>query len=113
MDFEIISDIQGVQAHIQADIERVLPILSQQILKDCNYFCKQDQGGLISSSLTSSDLEHGNLIWNTVYANRQYWLPATVTDVNSHAAYMWCHKAFNKFGRDWEMLLQKLLEGGR
>lgn len=111
MSFKIKSDVHGTRAQIQSDVDRVLPILSAQILEDCNYFCKQDQGGLIDSSLIASDLQHGELIWNTMYANRQYWLPATCTDVNSNAAYMWCHKAYDRFGQDWSKLLQKLLEG--
>ena len=109
--FEIVTDMPGIKAQIKADTKRVLPALSQQILKDCNYFCKQDQSGLIDSSLTASRPEDGDLIWDTLYANRQYWLPATCTDVNSNAAYMWCHKAYDTYGQDWERLLQKLLEG--
>ena len=109
--FEIHTDMAGVKTQVSADIDRVLPILSQQILKDCNYFCKQDQGGLIDSSLIASRPEEGDLVWDTVYANRQYWLPATCTDINSNAAYMWCHKAYDRFGDDWQRLLQKLLEG--
>ena len=92
-EFEIETDIPGIKLQIRQAIDRALPVLAQQILKDCNYFCKQDQGGLINSSLIASNVESGDLIWDTVYANRQYWLPTACTDVNSNAAYMWCHKA--------------------
>lgn len=109
-EFEIETDIPGIKLQIRQAIDRALPVLAQQILKDCNYFCKQDQGGLINSSLIASNVESGDLIWDTVYANRQYWLPTACTDVNSNAAYMWCHKAYDRFHDDWEKLLQKLLE---
>ena len=56
MDLEINTDSFAVKAQIEADIQRVLPILSQQILQDCNYFCKQDQGGLIASSQNGQQL---------------------------------------------------------
>lgn len=111
-EFEIETDMSGVRAQVKAAIDRALPILAQQILEDCNYFCKQDQDTLIDSSLTASDISNGDLIWDTVYANRQYWLPAACTDVNSNASYMWCHKAYDRFHEDWEKLLQKLLEEG-
>ena len=77
MNLEINTDSFAVKAQIEADIKRVLPVLSQQILQDCNYFCKQDQGGLIASSQTASNFEEGTLIWNTVYAVMQYYLGAT------------------------------------
>lgn len=112
MNFEVSMDIAGIEADIQADIGRALPILSQQILQDCNYFCKQDQGGLIASSLSKSDLEHGELIWDTAYAAMQYYLGAASHDVNPHATKMWCEKAYAHFGREWETLLQRLLENG-
>jgi hypothetical protein len=110
--FKVSTDVNGVLMRIQKNENRALPALSMQVLKDCNYYCKQDQGGLIASSLTASDLNSGILIWDTKYANRQYWLPATSTDVNANASYMWCHKAYNRFGKSWGILLQKLFEEG-
>jgi len=74
MDFKIDTDTAAVQAMVQADIDECLGIVSLQILLDCNYFCKQDQGGLIASSLTHSDTENGDLIWQTAYAVAQYYL---------------------------------------
>ena len=110
MDFVVESDIGSIVADIKADTDACLMILSMQILKDCNYFCKQDQGDLISSSITKSDLEHGDLIWDTVYARMQYYLGATSHDVNPNATKMWCEKAFSVYGKDWDALLQKLME---
>ena len=109
-EFEIETDIPGIKLQIRQAIDRALPVLAQQILNDCNYFCKQDQSDLINSSLIASNIDDGDLIWYTVYANRQYWLPTACTDFNSNAAYMWCHKAYDRFHEDWEKLLQKLLE---
>lgn len=110
LQFEIETDRAGLRAVVRNDIRRALPILSQQILADCNYFCKQDQSGLINSSITASDIDHGDLVWDTAYAAMQYFLPSAVKDVNPNAASMWCHKACEVYGKDWEKLLQKLLE---
>ncbi|MEG1075367.1 MAG: minor capsid protein, partial [Ruthenibacterium sp.] len=73
-DIAVDTDTVGIRAKIKADISHAMPILAQQILMDCNYFCKQDQGMLIDSSIMMTDFEAGDLIWDTVYANRQYWL---------------------------------------
>lgn len=113
MDFTVHTDLPAIKSQISVDINWALPLLSEQILQDCNYFCKQDQGGLIASSLSASDLEHGNLIWDTVYAVMQYYLGATNQDVNANATKMWCDKAFAIYGRDWETFLQNLLIKGR
>lgn len=80
---------------------KALLIASEQVLKDCNYYCKQDQGTLISSSITHSQLEKGRLIWKTPYAKRQYYLQTANTDVNSNASWMWCHKAKAAHSKEW------------
>lgn len=59
--------------------------MSQQALKDFNYYCKQDQDGLISSSIMHSDLENGVLIWKTPYAKKQYYLDSSCKDKNPNA----------------------------
>jgi len=110
MDFKIDTDTAAVQAMVQADIDECLGIVSLQILLDCNYFCKQDQSGLIASSLSQSDTENGDLIWQTAYAVAQYYLDSASHDINPNASKMWCEKAYARFGQDWEALLQKLLD---
>lgn len=59
--------------------------MSTQALKDCNYYCKQDQDGLINSSIVHSDLENGVLIWKTPYARKQYYLDSACKDKNPNA----------------------------
>lgn len=75
--------------------------ISNQILKDCNRYCKQDKGFLINSSLTSSKLELGVLIWDTPYARKQFFLPETRHSVNSLARYMWTDYAKSKHKDQW------------
>lgn len=109
--FDIETDKVGILAQVRADTESALPLLSQQILQDCNYFCKQDQEGLINSSLTASDPDKGELVWDTPYAARQYYLVTACTDKNPNASFMWCHKAQEAHSEDWKKLLQKLFGG--
>lgn len=79
-----------------------LEMLSSQILKDCNLYCKEDTGMLIISSYIHSDLKHGKLVWQTPYAARQYYeIPTAYKDVNSNASWRWCEVAKKLHLQDW------------
>ncbi|MEG2428887.1 MAG: minor capsid protein [Oscillospiraceae bacterium] len=110
---KIVTDMQAIKAQINQKNDICLPILSEQILKDCNYFCKQDQGTLISSSLIASDFCKGLLIWDTSYAKSQYFLGSANKKTNANATKMWCQKAYSEFHADWNKILQKLTEGDK
>ena len=82
--------------------EQGLAMLSSQILKDCNYYCKEDTGMLIASSMTHSKLKEGLLIWQTPYAARQYYeIRTAYKDVNSNASWRWCEVAKSLHLADW------------
>lgn len=89
---------------------KALLIASEQVLKDCNYYCKQDQGTLISSSITHSQPEKGKLIWKTPYAKKQYYLQTAHTDVNSNASWMWCHKAKAAHSKEWKKVFDTVFK---
>lgn len=108
MSFTVRFDRTACAARIRTAAEgRALLITSEQVLKDCNYYCKQDQSGLINSSLIHSQPEKGKLIWKTPYAKRQYYLNSASTDVNPNASWMWCHKAKARWGKDWQKMYNK------
>lgn len=78
-------------------------MLSSQILKDCNYFCKEDTGLLIISSHEHSDLKRGRLVWQTPYAARQYYeIRTAYKDVNPNATWRWVEVAKRAFLKDWQ-----------
>lgn len=87
--------------------------MSEQALKDSNYYCKQDQSTLISSSLVYSDYENGILKWHTPYARKQYYLDSAQTDKNPNAQKMWAHKAASVHQSDWLLIYEKVFKGGR
>lgn len=103
-------DISAVTARMTNASQQAIHATSQQALKDCNYYCKQDQGTLISSSQTNSDLENGKLIWKTPYARKQYYLKSTSKDINSNAEWMWAHKAKSVHNEDWKAVFQAALK---
>lgn len=90
----------------RSDVERAtqsaIAATSQQALKDCNFYCKQDTGALIQSSLTHSDIDGGVLKWVTPYAVPQYTFPPTRTDKNPNASPEWCAVAEANHKDEWD-----------
>lgn len=80
--------------------------ISEQALKDSNKYAKKDSGMLIASSISASRLDKGELIWNTIYARHQYWLPNT----RGTGRYMWAHFAKSQHLKTWIKIGQKAVE---
>ena len=88
---------------------RKIKILSEEILADCNEYCKMDTGNLIDSSLILSQLDQGVLIWGTPYAKRQYYAIRTAsTDKNPQATWRWAEAAKNACLSKWLDQAKKL-----
>ena len=88
--------------------------LSQQILKDSNFYCPLDQGVLQASALISSDSDKGVITWNTPYAARLYYGINFNFDKasNSNAQAMWFHKAKDIHIDEWVTVYKNVLERG-
>lgn len=86
-----------------------LEMLSSQILRDCNKFCKEDTGMLIMSSFIHSDLKKGKLVWMTPYAARQYYeIRTAYKDVNASASWRWCEVAKSQYQDRWTQQAQAI-----
>lgn len=93
--------------------ESVLHPLSEQILTDCNLYCKEDTGALIASSKLHSRPREGTLVWSTPYAKRQFWeIRSASHDVNAQAVWRWCYAAKAAHMGDWDALAKRLWKGG-
>lgn len=103
-------NVPEIMGNIEAANQEALVVLGQQVLADSNYYCKLDQGMLISSSQNSSDLESGSIVWDTPYAQRQYYFENAHTDKNPNAQMMWFHKAKDVYGGDWNKVYKKAFE---
>ena len=102
----------AVEARVMGAFKAALPQLSEEILNDCNQYCKEDTGALIASSLTHSRPQEGKLIWQTPYARRQYWAIRTAfKTVNPGATWRWCEYAKQRFLTKWTQQANVLLEG--
>lgn len=101
----------AIEAKVTAAFQAGLPQLSEEILNDCNQYCKEDTGTLIASSYVHSKLDEGKLIWQTPYARRQYWAIRTAfTTVNPNATWRWCEAAKRHRVLRWKRQAQRLME---
>lgn len=101
-------DKNRVKARIIKSWEGTITPLSEEILQDCNYYCREDQGTLIASSQTASAPKNGVLKWDTPYAKKAYYTGFPSKDVNPNASLMWCDKAQKECGDDWNKIAEKL-----
>lgn len=101
MNVDMSAQFQGVAGMVERAAQQAVEATSQQILMDCNYYCKQDTSALINSSLIHSETDKGLLRWVTPYAEFQYNFPNTRHDVNPHATPQWCNTAQNNHLTEW------------
>lgn len=110
MSVKININADSIKATIDQTWETGLEMISSQILKDCNEFCKEDTGMLIISSYIHSDLKKGRLVWNTPYAARQYYeIRTAYPDVNERATWRWVEVARNLYKELWARQAQAIM----
>ena len=110
MSVKIIVNENTIQAKIDNTWKSGLEMLSSEILRDCNRYCKDDTGMLIMSSYIHSRLKEGLLIWQTPYAARQYYeIQTAYKDVNSNASWRWCEVAKNNHRDRWARQAQEIV----
>lgn len=79
MGVKISIDTNAVRMKLEAANEKALKEIKEQILSDCNKFCPEDQGVLISSSQDHSSVVSISgkpvlqLVWSTPYAKFLYY----------------------------------------
>ena len=101
----------AVQAKVQGAWDKGLPILTEEIMNDCNQYVKVRDHALEQSALTHSRPQEGLIIWQTPYARRQYWeIKTAYTDVNPNATWKWCEVAKRVCKNKWERQAQRLME---
>lgn len=96
---------------VENAFDKALFAAREQILTDCNFYVKVDQGILRDSAY----MRHPKpmvieAVWDTPYAKRQYYTGKPSTDVNVNASILWAQKAADKYRGDWARILQKGME---
>lgn len=79
----------------------------EQILTDCNYFVREDQHILRGSGRTHLKGDVLEVTYDTPYAKRVYYTGVPSTDVNPNASLQWCQKAADRFGDDWQKIIER------
>jgi hypothetical protein len=103
-------DQNAVVARVMGQWDKALPMLTEEILNDCNQYCKEDTGALIASSMMHSDFKRGIMKWQTPYARRQYWeIRTAYKDVNPRATWKWVHVAKAKYQAKWARQAARLM----
>lgn len=79
----------------------------EQILTDCNFYVRQDQGVLRASGRTDLKGDVLEVSYNTPYAKRVYYVGHPSTNVNPNASLQWCQKAADTYGGTWNEIIAK------
>lgn len=109
---KIMTDKSRIAQRINAGASATRIAVTNQVIEDSNYYCRQDQGMLIDSSLIASEPEKGLAIWDTPYAQKTYYTGKPSKDVNPNASLMWCEVAKQAHGGDWEKIADKAFKEG-
>lgn len=108
------------RAHLAARMQRGKDIAGaavvEQIISDCGPFTPHDQGDMESSARAEQIDGDYAATWNEVYAAYQYygcWPDGSHvvhdhdTSINAQATTLWAEAAHDRYGDDWEKLVQK------
>lgn len=102
----------AVKSRIHDLTEKGTFIISNEFLKDANYYCREDSGELERSAIRASQPEKGLLIWDTPYAKRTYYIGHPAKDKNPNASLMWAEIAATQNRDKYRRMLQKLIDQG-
>lgn len=79
--------------------------IDSEVLRLCDPFVPKDTGELISSGTRSTRIGSGEVIYNTVYARRWYYMPAHFNEAPNRGNY-W-------FERMKQQYLKQILDGAQ
>lgn len=108
MRISIKTDLGGVYNSIQENKTLATFVMTQQVVKDSNFFAPEDTGALMNSALMASDFDAGKAIWDVPYAKKLYFNPSInfSTDKNPNAQAFWFETAKSAYLSDWVKMAQ-------
>lgn len=104
---QVKSETKGIDKMRKRKNAKMIYLLTQQVLKDSNYFIPKDTGALETSGIVATLKEkEGTVTWDTPYARRLYWNPQFKfrKHKNPNARGLWFEAAKTQFGGDWESI---------
>lgn len=110
MSIQLVNNVPNITKDFEDLSKKARFVLSSQILADANRHARMDTGMLIMSSQRASNLQKGELVWDTPYAKRVYYTGTPSTDVNPDAQLMWLHFARDRYKDNWRIIYRKVYE---
>ena len=104
---KVTSDFSGIRDRLEKSKRLSRIALTEQVVKDSNYYIPKDTGNLEGSSLANSDYGAGQAVCATPYARRLYYNPEYnfSTDVNPNASGLWFERAKDERINEWERIV--------
>jgi len=106
---EVTLDKNAVLLKINKMQGKTTKIIANELLKDSNYYAREDTGELIRSSIRASKLEEGELVWDTPYAKMMYYVGSPSKDTNPNASLLWAQKAADENKEKYQRMIDKLM----
>jgi len=95
------------ESAIKNAFDKALFACREQILTDCNYFVRVDQGILRDTAYVDDSGDGISVIYPQEYAKKVYYTGNPSKAQNPNASLMWCEKAHGQFGREWREIIEK------
>jgi len=105
-------DKAALMVKIKGITQKGIAAVSNEALKDANYYARMDTGELIRSSIRASNPKKGELVWDTPYAKRVYYTGVPSTDANPNARTLWAHHGFAENKDKYQKILEKTTREG-
>jgi hypothetical protein len=93
---------------VEAASKKAQTVITNEFIKDANYYCREDTSMLIKSSLQASKPEEGLAVWDTKYARKVYYTGFPSKDVNPNASTLWGEKAKKQHKDKYKKMGQKI-----
>lgn len=110
MSVKVSLDKMKVLERLNSATGKCTEVLANEVLKDSNNLARVDSGEMVRSSIRSSNLKEGKLIWNTPYAKKAYYVGNPSKDKNPNAQLMWAHKAVAQNKEKYKNILNEVLK---
>lgn len=106
-------DFTNIYSKFDGTAEKVKYVVTEQVVKDSNFYAPEDTKALQRSALTASNYKSGKVIWDVPYASKLYWNPSLrfSTDKNPNAQAFWFETAKSNFLSVWVAIGQAEVDG--
>ena len=99
-------DEKQLTERLKKKIELCQKVLDSQVLKDSNYFCPMYTSVLMKSGILYTVIGKGRIVWQTPYADKQYYnFPKKSKTHNPNARMKWFEEAKSRHLKDWIKLV--------